>query len=292
VDARFHVRAGRPFTVHRSPFTLLPMTIPGPISCPSCGAAGSGNYCSVCGASLSHRACLACRAELSPQARFCHRCGRPVTGGAQPVRAGSERTAWIVAGALCVVLVGGIAYSVSSSAPQPLAPDMANAGVATGAPGSRPTGPAPDISGMSPRERFDRLFNRIMQAAERGDSAEVRRFTPMALGAYHQLDVRDIDARYHAAVLRLQTEDFAPARALADTILAESPGHLFGYVIRGTAARFQNDSATRTRARRDFLAHYQAEMGAKRVEYLEHKPVLDEFREEAEKTERTEKTER
>jgi hypothetical protein len=33
-------------------------------------------------------------------------------------------------------------------------------------------------------------------------------------------------------------------------------------------------------------------MEAKRVEYLEHKPVLDEFREEAEKTERTEKTER
>ena len=41
---------------------------------------------------------------------------------------------------------------------------------------------------MTPRERFDRLFNRIMQAAERGDSAQVERFTPMALGAYHQLD--------------------------------------------------------------------------------------------------------
>jgi hypothetical protein len=169
---------------------------------------------------------------------------------------------------------------------------MANAGVATGELGTRPIGPAPDISGMSPREQFDRLFNRIMQAAERGDSAEMERFTPMALGAYDQLDVRDIDARYHAAVLRLQRGDYAPAGALADTILAESPGHLFGYLIRGTAARFQNDSAGWTRAQRDFLAHYQAEMAAKRVEYLEHKPVLDEFRREAEKTERTEKTER
>jgi hypothetical protein len=145
---------------------------------------------------------------------------------------------------------------------------------------------------MSPREQFDRLFNRIMQAAERGDSAEVERFTPMALGAYHQLDVLDIDARYHAAVLWLQTGGFAPAAAVADTILAESPGHLFGYLIRGTAARFQNDTASQTRAQRDFLAHYQAEMAAKRVEYLEHKPVLDEFRREAEMAEKTERAEK
>jgi hypothetical protein len=163
---------------------------------------------------------------------------------------------------------------------------MANAGVATGDAGSRPSGPAPDISAMTPRERFDRLFNRIMQAAERGDSAEVERFTPMAMGAYDQLDTRDADARYHAAVLRLQTGDFGRAVALADTILAQSPGHLFGYVIRGTAARFQNDPATRARAERDFLAHYKTETAAKRVEYLEHQPVLDEFREEAERAER------
>jgi hypothetical protein len=205
-----------------------------------------------------------------------------VTSDAPAARAGSDRTAWIIAGTLCVLLVAGIAYRISSSAPSPVAPDMANAGVATGEPRARPSGPAPDISSMSPRERFDRLFNRIMQAAERGDSAEVERFTPMALGAYDQLDTRDIDARYHAAVLRLQAGDFAHAGALADTILAESPGHLFGYVIRGTAARFQNDPATRTRAERDFLTHYKAETAAKRVEYMEHKPVLDEFKREAE----------
>jgi hypothetical protein len=197
----------------------------------------------------------------------------------------SDRVAWAVAGALCVLLVGGIAYKVSSSAPQRAAPDMANAGAAGGDRGAqqRGAGPAPDISGLSPRERFDRLFNRIMQAAERGDSVEVERFTPMALGAYQQLDTRDIDARYHAAVLHTQVGDFSPARALADSILAESPGHLFGYLIRGTVAGLQNDSAARTRAERDFLAHYPAETAAKRVEYLEHQPVLDEFRREAER---------
>lgn len=241
-------------------------------TCPSCGAPATGNFCSACGASLTPGACAACRAELSAAARFCHRCGQPVGGSAA---APSERRAWAIAGALCVLLVGGIVYKVSSASPQPVAPDMANAGAAGGRP--------PDITAMTPRERFDRLFNRIMQAAERGDSLQVAQFTPMALGAYQQLDTRDADARYHAAVIHLQVGDFAPARALADTILAESPGHLFGYVIRGTAARIEGNPAAQTRAEREFLAHYQAEVGKKRVEYLEHEPVLNEFKQEAEK---------
>jgi Double zinc ribbon len=250
------------------------MTTPS-TTCPACGAAASGSFCSACGASLARRACTACRAELSPRARFCHRCGTPV---GNPSHAGSpaERRAWTIAAVLCVVLVGGIAYQVSSSAPQPVAPDMANTGVN---PGER----APDISGMSPRERFDRLFNRIMQAAERRDSEEVDRFTPMALGAYAQLDTWDADARYHAAVIHLQAGSLAQARALADTILAEAPGHLFGYVIQGTAAHLQQDSAAEARAKREFLARYSSELAANRVEYLEHRPVLEEFKEKAEK---------
>jgi hypothetical protein len=169
-------------------------------------------------------------------------------------------------------------YQVVSKRPAPATPEMANVGSA--GPGGA-AGPAPDISRMSPRERFDRLFNRIMQAAEQGDSAQVTRFTPMALGAYNQLDSIDADARYHAAVLRLQTGDVRGARALADTILADTPGHLFGYLIRGTAAQMTNDSGALSRARADFLAHYQREMGSKKVEYLEHKPVIEEFRKEA-----------
>lgn len=274
--------------VYPSPFTVYasePMTNPTTLPCPACGAAGSGNYCSVCGASLARRACAHCQAELSPQAHFCHRCGKAV-GKKPPLPAsrGSDRRAWVVAGGLCVLLVGGIAYKVSSGPPDPASPDMANAGSSTGV-----TGPAPDISAMTPRERFDRLFNRIMQAAGRGDSAEIERFTPMALGAYQQLDLRDADARYHAAVLHLQIGSFAPAQALADTILAESPGHLFGYVIRGEVAKLRNDPRLRAEAERNFLRHYQSAIQSNRVEYLDHKPVLDEFKEKAERTERAER---
>ena len=137
----------------------------------------------------------------------------------------SDRQAWLVAGTVCVLLVAGIVYKVSSDASGPVAPDMANAGSSGGAVATAgPSGPAPDISAMTPRERFDRLYNRIMQASERSDSAEVERFTPMALGAYQQLDTRDADARYHAAVLQMQVGNFPAARALADTIVQESPG--------------------------------------------------------------------
>jgi hypothetical protein len=204
-----------------------------------------------------------------------------VGSGARGGAPDSERKAWVAAGALCVVLVAAIVYQVSNAASGPAAPDMANAGTSTGVPGAGASGPAPDISTMTPRERFDRLFNRIMQAAERRDSAEVERFTPMALGAYQQLDTQDPDARYHAAVLHMQVGNFAAARALADTILVQAPPHLFVSVIRGEVAKLQGDSAELRRAQREFLRHYDAEKAARRVEYLEHEPVIEEFRREA-----------
>ncbi len=186
---------------------------------------------------------------------------------------------------MCVLLVGTIAYKVASEQPAPRIPSMANPGAA-GAAGAAvdpaaSAGPAPDISRLTPRERFDRLFNRIMGAAEEQDTAQVLRFTPMALGAYAQLDSFDADARYHAAVLHLQAGNAAAAAALADTILAETPGHLFGYVVRGTSAQLRNDPATLAQSRRDFLARFAAESAAARPEYAEHAPVIEEFKREA-----------
>ncbi len=259
-----------------------------PSHCPACGSPAAGNYCSACGASLVARTCAGCRADLSTQARFCHRCGRPAGPLGQtpaqslPAAARSrERAAWLVAGALCAALLAGIVFKVARDAAAPAAPDMANTGAETAreAPGQAP----PDISQMTPRERFDRLFNRVMQAAGEGDTALVARFSPMALGAYSQLDSADADARYHAAVLRLGVGDVAGALALADTILARNPGHLFGYLVRGGAARIQRDAAASRRAGRDFLSHYDSEQRAGRTEYREHQPAIEEFKRQAEK---------
>lgn len=194
----------------------------------------------------------------------------------------------MVAAVLCVLLLGAIVLKVTRGLSAPAAPDMANpgasgAGAGPGTGGAGASGPAPDISRMTPRERFDRLFNRIMQAADQGDTVQIERFLPMALGAYGQLDSIDIDARYHAAVLHLQAGDAPGALALADTILTTVPTHLFGFMVRGDVASLERDSTALKRARADFLAHYDAEMKANRVEYLEHEPVIQEFRNEAEK---------
>jgi hypothetical protein len=273
-------------------------------TCAACGADAQGNFCSTCGSALGARTCAQCRAELSAQARFCHRCGAPAPGaatagtpagaaegaGAGP-RVVESRTPWLVAGVVVALLLGLIIYKVWTDRPTPAgSPVMANAGN-QGAGGAGPAGapfaggaaggPAPDISKMTPRERFDRLFNRVMQAAERGDTTTVFTFTPMALGAYGQLDSVDADARYHAAVLQMQVGEFPAALALADTILAQQPGHLFGYVIRGTVAQFKNDPVARRLAQQDFLTHYAQETSSKRVEYLEHKPILDDFKNQA-----------
>ena len=248
-------------------------------ACPACGAAASGRFCSACGASLAPRSCAHCRAPLGAQARFCHRCGRPAeAGGARP--ADSDRTAWIVAGTLCLLLIAAIVYNVVTQAPAPQVPNMANAGAA-GGDTTLQAGPAPDISQMSPRERFDRLYNRIMQAAEQSDTAQVRRFTPMALGAYAQLDTFDADARYHAAVIRLQSGDLAGAHALADTILEQAPDNLLGHLVRGTAAGLAGDPGAEAQAEREFLRLFDREMAAGRPEYRDHAPVIESFKREA-----------
>jgi len=205
----------------------------------------------------------------------------PATGFPRSAR--SEQTAWIVAAAIVALLVGVVVWQVQRAAPAPV-PDMANPGAGGAAPlaGGAATGAAPDISQMSPRERFDRLFNRIMTAAGRGDSVTVTTFTPMALGAYRQLDTVDTDARYHAALLLLQVGGVPEALALADSIEAARPGHLFGYLIRGTAADLAQNETMRRQAYREFLLHLPAEEKANRPEYREHQPAIDEFQRKAE----------
>jgi hypothetical protein len=245
--------------------------------CASCGAVVTGRFCTRCGSATQDARCTSCQAPLTPGGRFCHRCGVPVGPAAVARGRGRERLAWSLAGLAGLAALLALLWRGNAA---PTVPDMGNAGN-LGAGGAAPalSGRAPDISNMSPRERFDRLFERVVRAAEAGDSVTVIQFAPMALGAYSMLgDDADADARYHAATIDLVIGDFPAALALADTILANAPGHLFGYVIRGEAADRRNDAAALTRSYQDFLDHYEAELKAGRVEYTEHKPVLDDFR--------------
>jgi hypothetical protein len=160
-----------------------------------------------------------------------------------------------------------------------ITPDMANSG--NQGSGGAPAAPPPDISQMTPRERFDRLFARVMEAGARQDSAVVMDFTPMALGAYSQLDVFDQQARYRAALIRLQVGEFQGASALADTILAVTPHHLLGLVVAGTAASFQGDVDGLGDVYREFLDNYDIQLEAGYPEYTAEQTMIESFREAA-----------
>ena len=152
-------------------------------------------------------------------------------------------------------------------------------------------GTPPDISGLSPRQRFDTLYNVVMRASEGGDAARAAQFLPMALMAYGQLDDVDADSRYHLAVLRLHVEgDSKPALLLADTIQATSPHHLLALMIRGSAGQLAGDQAMTRTAAKEFLSAWEVEIASGKPEYRDHRGMLDQFRERALKTAATGKT--
>ena len=180
--------------------------------------------------------------------------------------------AWWVAGGFTLIAILALAWPAR---PRPASVAPQTPGAEALPEGGRP----PNLSSTTPRERFDRLYNRVMRAAESGDTVTVARFSPMAVMAYRQLDSVDGDARYHAAMLQLHVlGDTAAALRLADSILAVQPHHLFGYLIRGTAARLAGDRRLLAQAYADFLGAWEAETKANRPEYRDHQVMLDQFR--------------
>lgn len=183
---------------------------------------------------------------------------------------------YVLGGAMVIAMLGAVFLSDRGGTGATPPPARGPAGLEA-APAAAP----PDLSTMTPRERFDRLFDRVMRASETGDSGTVTTFSPMALAAYGMLESVDADARFHAAMLRLATGDGAGAIALADTIAAGQPRHLFGILIRGSVARAKRDQAALKAAERDFLAAYPAEIAAGRPEYPGHQILIDRFLKEA-----------
>jgi zinc-ribbon domain len=217
-----------------------------------------------------HAACPSCHAALSDGARYCHRCGRAVNAGS------GERAIWIVAWSTVAIFIVLIVYFVNRAPTAATGPDMANAGNSRGGPAG--PGAPPDISQMTPRERFLRLHDRVMSAAQSGDSATVQRFSPMAIAAYGMLDKVDVDLRYHAGSLYIQTGGYKEALALADTIQAEAKGNLLGTMLRLEVAQARRDAAATARYSKAFLDNYDRQLALKRPEYEEHKAMLEELR--------------
>lgn len=197
--------------------------------------------------------------------RFCPSCGAALGGASRVPR----YLPWVFAG-LAAALLLVLLLKPGSRAPAPEAAPSAPAEAAPGTP--------PDLSSMSPAERFNRLYQRIITAAQTGDQATVTRFMPMATAAFGMLDTVTVDARYHMAMLELHVGDLAAAELQADSIRRADPAHLFSTVIRAAVARWKQDDKARDALYREFLARYDAEIAKRRPEYLEHQTMLEELR--------------
>jgi hypothetical protein len=171
---------------------------------------------------------------VTPGAKFCHRCGTPADAQAPMLRTAADGNAlpWSVAAVAllaCIALAAGQRFSRSpstGSADQEQAPAMSR---------------APDISQLSPPQVAQRLYDRVMGAAERGRVDSVQFFLPMAMQAYASVGPLAADQRYELGRLAEVAGDATIAGAQADTLLQENRNHLLGLLLASRAARLRND---------------------------------------------------
>ena len=99
---------------------------------------------------------------------------------------------------------------------------------------------APDISSLSPSERADRLFDRVMRLKEQGKQDSVEFFAPMVMSAYQMMGPLNADQHYDLGRIGEVTGVTDLARAEADTILKANPAHLLGLALAAHAATAAN----------------------------------------------------
>lgn len=194
-------------------------------------------------------ACGACSAELAPSAKFCHRCGTPVGAPGVPVRDSAAPVARATSGASDAILWSVIAIAllalIAMVAGQRFARSgQSDGGNAAAADAAAPAmGAAPNISQMSPEERAQRLYDRMMAAFEHGHMDTVQMFAPMGLAAYQMLDSLTLDQRYDLGRLAEISGNPALAAVEADSILKADPTHLLGLILAAQAAHSNKDAA-------------------------------------------------
>jgi hypothetical protein len=212
--------------------------------------------------------CTACGTRLLADSRFCHSCGTPTRGRppAEPVRTRSSAALrWGLSLGAFAALIALAAVQVSREAKDdPEGTLLAAAGVMG----------APDIRSMSPEERADRLFNRVMSLSSQGKMDSAAFFTPMAIAAFEALGPLTAHGRYDLGLIALTVGDAARAAAQADTILAQRPTHLMGLVLGMRAADARGDAAASRSFRQRLLAAEESEFASALPEYDDHSADL------------------
>ncbi len=230
--------------------------------------------------------CSSCGAALSAGARFCHRCGTP-RGQATPpgnssgsgpgysAQSGSQAASilpWGVAFLALLALVAMFAGRNFGAARGSAVSGSANALPTQAIDGA---GPASDISNLSPSDRANRLYQRLMTYVENGDVDSVAFFAPMALAAHEMIENPTPDERYHFGRLAEVSGSSEVVRAQADTILMANPDDLLGLMLAGSAARMEGDTAGADRFDSRLLSALNAQLAVNRDDYQMHRVEID-----------------
>ena len=211
------------------------------------------------------RFCSECGTQFLPDALFCHNCGaaageRAVSGPPTPTL--SPMLRWGVPVAAVGALMVLTFFRLGS---RDVASDSA-----TATPLTAGAMRAPDISSMSPAERADRLFNRVMSLSSAGKADSATFFAPMAIAAFEALAPLNAHTRYDLGLVALVSGDVGRAAAQSDSILLERPTHLLGLALAARVADARGDSAAGRSARQRLLAAEKAERAAALPEYSDH----------------------
>ena len=255
--------------------------------------------------------CSECGAPLSPTAKFCHACGHPV-GAASPAAPAVPGVPGVPAVHLAAVqasavpasavpeelppehlplvtrahglasklpwllgLVGLVIGAAYLSSTEPKAPAGSPSPAAPFASGAAAGGSIPDIASMSPNERANRLYGRIMAYVQAGKADSAAFFAPMALAAHEMLETMSLDERYHLGQINEMLGNAAVAAAQADTMLKAEPENLLGLMLATHAARLANKAADIKTYDALFLKVLDAQLATKKPEYEMHKAEIE-----------------
>ncbi len=233
--------------------------------------------------------CAACGAALSAGVRFCHRCGTPVGQGLPltrtPAASGGAASVlpWGVAFVSLLALVAMVAGKnfgaakgsgidgSANSLPTQAVDGAGGAPFAQGGGG----GAAPNIANLSPSERANRLYTRIMEYAEAGKVDSVAFFAPMAMASHEMLEGATTDERYHFGRIAEVTNAPAVAKAQADTILEAAPNNLLGLLLAARAARMTGDNTAAKAFDQRLLKALEPELATRLPDYDMHRAEID-----------------
>lgn len=252
--------------------------------CPKCGKAASGSFCQECGAKVGGHFCQECGAQITATAKYCNRCGNRNSvsehRAAATATLGGKNLPWWIAGAAMFALIVALATQMMQSG----GPSIPTASPITSQPGggAAMTGMPPDLSTMTPVEAANRLFNRVMTAVTAGDSTEAQQFMPMAIGAYERARPLDNDGLFHLSMLQRTAMQLEAALETAEEILEDNSDHLLGLSAAAKAAVELGRGDIAAAYYERVLEVYESQIEQDIAEYMDHAPITDNLRTEAE----------